>query len=371
MNQFILLSLLCIFGVLVQRDECTSVNTWSDVDLDENFPNALDGSSALFIAPWIYTFYGFNETIIGVGVGQSSNEFYDTIHVIHPQSGQTFQLNVSGDVPSVRAYPSVIYNMDHARPAVYLWAGTFYDFVSSPPFLGYYNDMYKLDMRTSSWTELNPHNNPTARVLCATAQMGNKMIIHGGLRLNIATFTAENFGDMHIYDTLTNSFTQLDQFNDVPSPRHNHHMHYWENFHKLIMYGGTYASGFSSYIYHTDFYEYDLNTNSWEAHNVSLNAAFGITNLKQPTSRILGNKFILQGGDGASGNPVMNENTIIYDLITRELSIVSTSGPALKRAFSVADVDQNFATFHVGGGYDYNATQIRTSKLYSYTIALN
>jgi N-acetylneuraminic acid mutarotase len=367
--------LLLIIAVISNTTfvDCDQVNVWRNTTLKNNYPGALDGSSALYVNSWMYLFYGYNETIVASGIGQSTNVFSDDVYMIHPESGQSILLETEGTKPSERSFTATFWNSDRKNPVVYLYGGLLYALAQSPPAIYFYNDMYSLDLKTQQWSHIQTQNTPSRRGLFAQTRIGNKLVIHGGVYFAENFSGTTNFQDLLMYDPVLNIWIQLPQLNDVPSPRHNHGLHYWEKEHKLVSFGGTFAVNPAQYIYYTDFYDYDLNTNVWTYHNVSIGPMFNFTSLKQPVTFLVGDKYYIIGGDYGTGDPSMNDKTIVYDLITRQVEVLTTEGPHLKRATGDVDNDNdNYGTIRVLGGYDFiSGSQVRFDKVFSLKVPRN
>lgn len=367
----LLLVQLLIYITFVNGDTSYS---WQNVSLSYDYPHALDGSTAVLIGPWIYTIYGFNETIESPAVGSASNIFYDDIYAIHSHTGQTIRLGIDGDKPSKRAFVSAGQVHHDGDLSVLMYAGESYDYTTIPlPTVNEYNDAWVLNLRTLSWKQLDTTNTPSPRSLNAFVVINNKLIVHGGVHFQLPYFTPQNYQEMYSFDPQTGIFSELKQINQVMSPRHNHHFHYWENQNKIVSFGGAYAVDAQTFIEYTDVHTYDLDTGSWESHNVSLQETFGYSSLKQSVTTVIGDKLIIIGGDSGVGYPVINTKTIVYDLNTREFLIDSTNGPQLKRAAISKQYKHNYADVSVFGGYNWNnetTLQFRYNALFSHRFSL-
>jgi hypothetical protein len=370
--KYLIVYLVFINVILVN---CNPVNTWVSKTLKNDYPGIIDGGSAVFVKPgWGYVFYGFNETIVSSGIGQSTNIFYDTVYVIQANAAQTLKLDITGVKPPPRAFSATSYNGDSNDPAIYLWGGSFYDYVASPPVIIFYNDLWRFNIETLQWTQVTAENAPSSRGLVAYTTVGNKLVLNGGVKFAPDFVSpATNYQDFLIYDPLLNKWLELEQTNDVPQARYNHNIHYWSNQNKIVLFGGAYANNAFNSIYFTDIYDYDLNTSQWTRHPTTLQDEYGYSSLKQPITFLVGDYLVIQGGDIGTGNPVLNEKTIIYNLLTKQFTTLNTNGPHLKRAFGFHEIKNNFGTIYVGGGYDWdNSTisQVRFDTLSSLTLSL-
>ncbi|PRP86474.1 hypothetical protein PROFUN_05256 [Planoprotostelium fungivorum] len=135
-----------------------------------------------------------------------------------------------GKVPSRRYGHSTICFGDH----LYLFGGTDGKI--------YFDDLYRLDMKTLQWHPLNCPNGPSARAFHGCTQMYSKMMVHGGRgEQGIVS-------DLKSFDTNTNQWTTV---NTASVSRENHSLFFFNRDPSIIhVIGG--GAGFSQARDHLD-----------------------------------------------------------------------------------------------------------------------
>ena len=188
------------------------------------------------------------------------------------------QLSPGGSLPNVRWNHAAIYNPKDSSMVVFggrqLYTGSYkttgqVDTVNyNPENRGegvlssaqqastWFNDLWKLDLKTLTWSQIIPTGQlPPARE-CHTATYipdGNYLLVYAGYA------NWECFGDLWKYDFTTNSWTEITVSGDAPLPKSSHSAFYDGENNRLITFGGI----DETWITFDDVWELDLNTFSW------------------------------------------------------------------------------------------------------------
>ncbi|MFQ5491584.1 MAG: kelch repeat-containing protein [Phycisphaerae bacterium] len=124
------------------------------------------------------------------------------------------------------------------------------------------DDTFTYDPLTETWTEPTPQDNgPLPAPRCHHAFLGipgsDAGILFGGFSF------AGRFNDAWRYDVDTNTWTQLTPTGTTPSRRCLHAAVFIGNTQRMLMYGGIFGGGTRSEDFFDDTHILDLTTNTW------------------------------------------------------------------------------------------------------------
>src|SRR5207237_4324133 len=104
-------------------------------------------------------------------------------------------------------------------PDVYLFSGVRDDFATFQN--DYFDDLWRFDTRTETWTELFPAGpRPPVRTFAATAADGaQRMLVFGGAEFDAFFSVFTTYDDLWSYDPAANRWTQLVGSNAGPEAR--------------------------------------------------------------------------------------------------------------------------------------------------------
>jgi len=168
--------------------------------------------------------------------------------------GSWTKLDTSGTGPQNRSMPSAA----AVDGSIYLFGGVEDDFAAFTN--TFYNDLHRFDPDTSTWTELLPAGAlPTQRAFAATTSRKNdgELVIYGGSSFDPTFATFEVYGDMWVYSTDNNAWTEIQAENAGPGERNGANL--WADGDKLYLFGGLTPF----FLPADDLWEYDFNTNRW------------------------------------------------------------------------------------------------------------
>lgn len=188
------------------------------------------------------------------GGSDNNGNYLNDLWEYNISSNSWVQLNPSGALPSVRSRHSAIYT-DSNTMIVF---GGYYSFNNFSAYIyieNSYNDLWKYDISTNFWIELNtsgilPIGRSDNSVIYTNT---STMIIYGGINRETSTILS----DLWKYDILTNSWIELNAFGSLPDAFAGVRAIY-TNYSIMVIYGG-YNFGNS----YNDVWEYDISTNSW------------------------------------------------------------------------------------------------------------
>lgn len=160
----------------------------------------------------------------------------------------------TGPRPSERSTPAVA----AVGGSIYLFGGVMDDFRTN--INTFYDDLYRFDPATDTWTELAPTGPvPPARAFAAAAshEASGRMFVHGGATYGpfFAGFVA--FDDLWAYDVATGTWTEMPAGATRPAGRSRPNM--WTVGDQLYVFGGVTAT-FETL---NDLWVYDLTTETW------------------------------------------------------------------------------------------------------------
>ena len=195
------------------------------------------------------------------------------------------------------------------------------------------------DPTTNSWQTSGLPGSPNAKGGSATAVIGAKLYIAGGVTNGNYTL----FDVLEIYDSASNSWST-----GAPPPKALSYAAGAALYGKFYVVGGSYRDSSSNYIQSNSLYIYDPSTNSWS------------TGAPMPTARegasavvVNGKLYVLGGDNGAELSTVE-----IYD----PASDTWTTGPALPTQVYLGAAGVIGSKIYITGGY--NASGSINGNLY-------
>jgi N-acetylneuraminic acid mutarotase len=169
------------------------------------------------------------------------------------QAGVWTQLGTAGDIPSGRTTPAVA----AVDGQVYLWSGVRDDFATFEN--TFYDDLYRFDPLTSTWTELHPvGDKPSPRTFAASTgdEERGQMLVFGGSVYDPTFQTFEVYDDLWAYSPSCGSWSQLGS-GAGPSARSGATM--WVEDDVVYVFGGV----TQFFEFKSDLWAYDFATDSW------------------------------------------------------------------------------------------------------------
>eukprot|EP01089_Gocevia_fonbrunei_P000771 TRINITY_DN10756_c0_g1_i1.p1 TRINITY_DN10756_c0_g1~~TRINITY_DN10756_c0_g1_i1.p1 ORF type:complete len:338 (+),score=62.43 TRINITY_DN10756_c0_g1_i1:72-1085(+) len=186
----------------------------------------------------LYTFGGAIET-------EGILKFTDKTWKYDIASNTWIKLVTSGTTPSPRAWYSAVLR----NGALYVHGG---QGTSS-----YFNDLYKLDLKTLEWSQLNSPDGSDPPRFHATAVLhpdGSSMYAFGGIKF----FGANGYrNDVAKYNFVSNTWEKVEAKGALPSTRAGHTAVIINN--KMIVFGGNDING----RYLNDLWSFEFSTATW------------------------------------------------------------------------------------------------------------
>lgn len=217
-----------------------------------------------------------------------------------------------GRGPSERSAPSV----GTLDGAVYLFGGVHDDFRTAV--YTFYDDLYRFDPRTSSWTAAGPpasapHRRPAARAFAGAAGHSerNQLYVFGGTRYSADFSRFATFGDLWVYDVSTDRWDEVDP--DTPGPAARSGPAVWIHRDQLYVFGGV----TESFAMLNDLWVYDIRSNRWT--ELVADGAAGAPSgrhVAMTGQQAVANRLVVYGGEGfdpMSGFTIPND-TWAFDL---------------------------------------------------------
>lgn len=203
-------------------------------------------SLLLPVSPYLH---GVNELVLAQGVKSFSPLTYI------PISGETEQLSVvplpSGG-PSARDAHTAI--KDELNHAMIIFGGSYFDVQTD--FLYRYNDVWKLDLNSHTWTQITTSGTPPPPVTGHTAiydALEHRMLVFGG------GIDGGVLNDVYELDLNSYTWSLLSTTGPKPSPRWDHCAVYNSQDHTMAIFGGRDLHGAFN-----DLWVLDLSTLVWQ-----------------------------------------------------------------------------------------------------------
>ncbi len=224
------------------------------------------------------------------------------------------QLSVSGDIPSRRAFPATA---THGLRYVFTFGGMVQDYLPT----GFQNvtplgEMHKFDTWTNTWTKLNPTGDvPSPRGGSVMTAIGGKLYLFGGGFYNGFTFAITLYNDLFRYDIANNAWEDITPVSGSPSSRMwfggDSGNDEFELPRDLYIFGGFGGLSMSGLIGFNDLWKYDTTDEEWvQVHNGSGVAPAGRDHLGFINYL---NHFVMFGGETFVGfSPSPNNQTWIF-----------------------------------------------------------
>lgn len=278
------------------------------------------------------------------------------------------QITTDGTEPTARAFPSLAVVDNSGYEDVYLFGGgTFPYDVPAPA----EDKFWKYDSADDTWTDLSDPDGPPARMGATLVAHQDSLYLFGGIAYDPYVFFAL-FNDLWRYDIPTHTWTQLSD-GVGPAPRHVA-MGATIKDEKLFIYGGErieidFTTFQITFPIDTTAWAWDLDNGGWTQlddgpeQNYS---AFGDG----------GDNFILFGGDSPGGeictgapyaqNPTNMAYT--YDPVAGWLPVLAGSLPPESKRCAGFVLDHKFYTL---GGFDFTCEDGQIFNLQVHRIAFD
>lgn len=212
--------------------------SWTQVSVTGNIPSARQGHSAIYdpVNRRMLIFAGANPYYI-----------FNDLHSLDLNSYTWSELLPSGTLPSPRWNHSSVYNPTDSSMIIF----------GGRDMETRLNDLWKLDLNTLTWTEISPVGEvPPVREYHTATYIpdGNYMVVYAG-------YAEEgDYDDLWKYDFATNSWSPILPSGEKPLLRAAHSAFYNSSNNCLIIFGGN----DHSLRYFGDIWKFDLNSSTWE-----------------------------------------------------------------------------------------------------------
>lgn len=195
----------------------TLTETWSEIQTNDPKPDIRYGHGI--------TLDTKSDRLI-VSHGFARDGRHDDTWALDLKSNTWKNLTPLGDKPLKRCLTDIAYapNSD----SVYLFGGCSSGFGPCPQ-----GDLWMLDLKSDTWTELKPSGNiPSARenVSLVVDEKTGQLILFGGK-------SAATMNDLWVYDPAQNTWSLLSL--EGPAPRKSHDAVYDASGHRVLIFGGT------------------------------------------------------------------------------------------------------------------------------------
>ncbi len=245
-----------------------SVLSWTQVSATGDIPLARQGHSAIYDP--------VNKRMIVFG-GTNPNYVFNDLYSLDLNTNIWSQLSPAGTLPSPRWNHSAVYNPADSSMVIFggrqLYQGLDVNGGSDTTLLNdprisstlskgqmplvWFNDLWKLDLRTLTWTQITPLSQlPPAREFHTATYIpaGNYMVVYAGYADEM------DYGDLWKYDFATNSWSQILPSGEQPWSREAHSAFYSSSNNSIVIFGGNNHS----LRYFGDMWEFDLSSLSWK-----------------------------------------------------------------------------------------------------------
>jgi hypothetical protein len=156
--------------------------------------------------------------------------------------------------PSRRAAVAMAYDSQHDR--VIMYGGGGYDVWP----MNTYTGTWAYDYNSNTWTEMNSADHPSSIGMMVYDEESEVCVFFGGA---LDWFEEELVMETWTYDYGTNTWTERSP--DLsPSARGRGYMAYDSESDRTVLYGGGWLIDMNSYHIITDWWSYDVNTDTWE-----------------------------------------------------------------------------------------------------------
>ena len=197
---------------------------------------------------------------------------------------------------------------------VYTFGGLFDNFAAFQN--TFYNDLFKFDTTTNTWTELTPTGPlPDARTFAASTALGSELFVYGGSSYDPSFFPFTVYDDLWAYDSVTNEWREIVAAGPSPGQRNGAILVADECNDKLYLYGGL--NGFFQFF--SDVWEFDVLTETWtELVPASGSPVPPPRDIANAGKTALNGKIVIYGGEGAAalGFPTL-EDVWEFDIATQ------------------------------------------------------
>ncbi len=242
--------------------------SWSQISTSGQVPTIRQSHSAIYDP--------VNKRMIVFG-GTNPSSVFNDLYSLDLSTYVWTQLSPGGTLPNVRWNHTAIYNPTDSSMVVFagrqLFTGAYkttgqidtidYNIANSGGTLSsvqaastWFNDLWKLDLKTLTWSQIIPAGTLPPVRECHTATYipdVNYMLVYAGYA------NWECLGDLWKYDFASNSWTEITVSGDAPLPKSSHSAFYDGENNRLITFGGI----DETWITFDDVWELDLNTFSW------------------------------------------------------------------------------------------------------------
>lgn len=168
--------------------------------------------------------------------------------------GTWTKLATAGVGPQNRSKPAVA----AVGSAAYVFGGVEDDFATFTN--TFFNDLHRFDTLTNTWTELSPAGPlPPARAFAAATSRptAGEVVIYGGSFFDPTFTTFQVFGDLWVYSLADDGWNEVQPINAGPGPRNGATL--WADGDRLYLFGGITPF----FLFTNDLWEYDFVTNRW------------------------------------------------------------------------------------------------------------
>ncbi|HVP35810.1 MAG TPA: kelch repeat-containing protein [Terriglobales bacterium] len=242
--------------------------SWSLVPTSGDIPLSRQGHTAIYDP--------VNKRML-IFAGTNPNYVFNDLYSLDLNTNIWTQLSPGGILPSPRWNHTAIYNPADSSMVIFggrqLYqgleanggsdttslnnAGISNTLMKGQVQLPWFNDLWKLDLKTLTWSQLTPLSElPAAREFHSATYVpvGNSMVVYAGYADGL------DYGDLWKYDFATNIWSQIVPSGEQPMSREAHSAFYDDSKNCILIFGGN----SHSLRYFGDIWEFDLNRLSWK-----------------------------------------------------------------------------------------------------------
>ena len=121
-----------------------------------------------------------------------------------------------------------------------------------------YNNLFQWNVARNEWRQIESLNTPPPRCSHQAVFFKDKVYVFGGEYATLDQF--HHYGDLWALDLRTNTWTELHPRGDCPTPRSGHRMAVWRNC--IVLFGGFYETMREVHWYN-DLYFYSFSEEMW------------------------------------------------------------------------------------------------------------
>ncbi|OMJ94932.1 hypothetical protein SteCoe_1792 [Stentor coeruleus] len=250
------------------------------------------------IVPEIRTHYGIalidNDIYVFLGIYHNSNIETSSTYKVNLLNGEWNKVIMSGEVITRNKFASV-----QNGKSVWIICGT--------DNKGLYNSIYKYDFSNNSITSIIKNTKMLKRRQgYSFDRINTSIVMFGGYDYDLL------FGELYIWDLLTNSWSDRIPNSISPSPRYNHCSTVYQGLN-LIIFGGEDLDGAFA-----EFYLYNYDRNNWSIITTDISVSTK-TSCCMTTYK---NFIIVHGGKTAQSSA--SDETLVLNMNTRTLRTLSS-----------------------------------------------